>query len=354
MGVHFMAGFVRVAVVVFCLSISASSTIAQELRISHHFPQTVDARDRASRIFAEELQLRAPELKVSVHPKLSLGLQRDEQLDRLQAGTLEMAVFPLVYGVKKIPEFSLALLPGLIPSAQAIQALKGSAVHERLQEIAEANGLHIVTWWWLRGGFVSTSRQISGPDSVANLKLRGGDRLYQMMLRGAGALPVDLPSGQIHGALKSGTIDGALTSFENVLSLRLYEQAKFATFGSNSLWTYFTPLLISKKVWDGLTEEQRLAMAAAAEIADAFFEATQRDVAKRALLAFRKAGVKVRQLTHADYIAWLQIAQRTAWVEYAKMSPEAGALIFGTIRVLLEEFATKEYLKDSSFDDDEK
>ena len=36
---------------------------AQELRISHQFHETGDARGRASRIFAEELGLRAPEIK---------------------------------------------------------------------------------------------------------------------------------------------------------------------------------------------------------------------------------------------------------------------------------------------------
>ena len=67
---------------------------------------------RASRIFAEEASLRAPELKFRIYSQLSLGLSRDEQLEALQSGKLDLAVLPLVFGMKKIPEFSLALLPG--------------------------------------------------------------------------------------------------------------------------------------------------------------------------------------------------------------------------------------------------
>ena len=125
----------------------ATPAAAQELRISHQFHETGDARGRASRIFAEELSLRAPEIKTKIFPQLGLGLTRDEQLDALQAGKLDFAVLPLVFGVKKVPEFSLALLPGLIPSLATARALKGSAVHDKLQAVAAKNGLRIVTWW---------------------------------------------------------------------------------------------------------------------------------------------------------------------------------------------------------------
>jgi TRAP-type C4-dicarboxylate transport system substrate-binding protein len=77
----------------------------------------------------------------------------EAQLEALQSGKLDLAVVPLVFGAKKIPEFSLALLPGLIPNLATARALKGSEVHAKLQEIAAANGLRIVTWWWMRGMF---------------------------------------------------------------------------------------------------------------------------------------------------------------------------------------------------------
>src|SRR5262249_50065665 len=80
----------------------AGPAFAEELRISHQFHETGDARGRASRVFAEELALRAPELKTHIYPQLALGLSRDEQLDQLQAGKLDFAVLPLVFGVRKV------------------------------------------------------------------------------------------------------------------------------------------------------------------------------------------------------------------------------------------------------------
>jgi TRAP-type C4-dicarboxylate transport system substrate-binding protein len=96
---------------------------------------------------------RSPEFRITIHPQLSLGLTRDEQLEALQSGTLDFAVLPFVVPSKRIPELSLVLLPGLVPDQPTAQALKSSEVYPKLQNLAAANGLHIVTWWWMRGGF---------------------------------------------------------------------------------------------------------------------------------------------------------------------------------------------------------
>src|SRR5262249_29745418 len=145
-------------VVLFLLCVGPAG--GSELRISHQFHESSDTRGRATRIFAEEVGLRSPELELHIFPQLSLALTRDEQLEALQSGKLDLAVAPL-----EIPEFSRALLPGLIPNLATARALKGSSVHEKLQEIAAANGLRIVTWWWMRGGFAMTDREVTTPVS---------------------------------------------------------------------------------------------------------------------------------------------------------------------------------------------
>lgn len=93
---------------------------AQELRISHQFHGENDSRGRAARLFADVVERRSPELKVSIHPQLSIGFTRDEQLEALQSGALDFAVLPFIVPSKKIPEFSVALLPGLVPDLQRL------------------------------------------------------------------------------------------------------------------------------------------------------------------------------------------------------------------------------------------
>jgi TRAP-type C4-dicarboxylate transport system substrate-binding protein len=314
--------------------------LAEQLSLSHQFHDATDARGRASRVFAEELALRAPELKVRVYPQLELGLSRDGQLDALQAGKLDFAVLPLVFGVKQVPEFALALLPGLIPNLAAAQALKGSEVHARLQQVAAANGLRIVTWWWMRGGFAS-ARPVTTPATVKGLKMQSCG-LAQRVLAGAGAEVGDEPWGEISMRLEMGALDGVAVPYEDFLSMRLAEHAKFGTFGGPSILTCFSPILMAKKTWDRLAPDQQRAIEDAAEVADAYFDTAQVEAEKRAHAAFRRAGRQVRTLTHADYLAWLQLAQRTAWADYVKASPASRELLNTAIRVILADVGGRE------------
>ena len=325
----------------------------QELRISHQFHETSDARGRAARIFAEEASLRSPELKFRIYPQLALGLSRDEQIEALQSGKLDLAVLPLVFSMKKIPEFSLALLPALIPNLATARALKESDVHAKLQEIAAANGLRIITWWWMRGGFATTSKEVTTPASVKGLKLQTCG-LAQVLLTSAGAQPGNDPWEEISLRMEMGDLDGVAVPYEDFISMRLHQHAKFGTFGGPSLLTCFSPMIMSKKTWDRLTREQRQSIEEAAEVSDTYFETSQREAEKRALVAFRNAGAKVRSLTHDEYISWLQLAQKTAWADYVKTSTKSRDLLNTTMRVILTQLSSKDELIDAIFPPDEK
>jgi TRAP-type C4-dicarboxylate transport system substrate-binding protein len=329
----------------------APASSGDELRISHQFHATRDARGRASRVFAEELLLRAPELKARIYPQLELGLSRDQQLDELQAGRLDFAVLPLVFGVKKVPEFSLALLPGLVPNLATARALRGSQVHAKLQSVAAANGLRIVTWWWMRGGFAA-AREIGGPASVKGMKLQSCG-LAQRVLASAGAEVGDEPWSEMTMRLEMGALDGVAVPYEDFINMGLAKYARFGTFGGPSILTCFSPLLMSKRTWDRLTPDQQRAVEEAAEVADAYFETSQIEAEKRALAAFRRAGARVRSLTQEEYLAWLAQAQQTAWIEYVKVSPASRDLLNTAIRVILADLDTVEEITGSLPAEDE-
>ena len=196
-----------VALLALLAVLAPKCALAKELKISHQWAAEIDARDRAARIFVREVQSRLPEMSFQIYPQLALKLKAEEQFDALQSAKIEMSVYPLPYAVKKIPEFSLAVLPGLFPSVDAARALKNS-------KVSNANGVHILAWWWVPGGFVTRNREIGGPETVKGLRLRGGDPLFDLMLSRAGATPVDLTSNELYAAMQAGKLDGALTSYE--------------------------------------------------------------------------------------------------------------------------------------------
>jgi len=306
----------------------AMPALAQEMKISHQWKANTDGRDKATRVFVAEVNKKDPGIKFRIYPGSSLNIKPAAQFDALQAGTLEMAVFPLSYAVGKVPEFSIVIMPGTITSVDHAMRLKGTAFHKKLQEVAEKNGVHIVTWWWTPGGFASKDREIGGPDTVKGEKMRAADPTFESMLKAAGSSVINIPSSEIYPSLQSGVLTSTLTSAETFVSMRIYEQTKFATVGGDyTLWWLLQPLVMSKAAWDKLTPAQKKIFEEAADKSDAFFAAGQREAVTKMIDVYTKAGAKVRALTKGEFDAWIELAKKTSWPDYESKSADAKELL---------------------------
>ncbi|MBM3508891.1 MAG: hypothetical protein FJX61_01960 [Alphaproteobacteria bacterium] len=301
---------------------------AQEIKISHQWKEGTDARDRATRVFVSEVNKRDPNVKFRIYPSSSLNIKPVAQLDAMQAGTLEMAVYPLSYAVGKIPEFSITIMPGTVTSLEHAKRMKGTKFFQRLQDVAEANGIRVITWWWTPGGFASKDREIGGPETVKGLSMRAADPTFEAMLKAAGSSVHNMASTEIYPALQSGVLNATLTSAETFVSMKIFEQTKHATVGGNyTLWMLLQPLVMAKSAWDKLTPAQKKAFQEAADISDTFFDGTQQEATAKMTEVYTKAGAKVRQLSKAEYDAWVDLAKKTAWVEYAKTAKAGKELL---------------------------
>ena len=89
--------------------------------------------------------------------------------------------------------------------------------------------------------------------------------------------------------------------------------------------------------WESLTKEQQVAFAEAAEASETFF-ITQREAEQRLIKVAQAGGVAVRQFSHSEYEAWLDLARRTAWDDYARKSPQSERLLLETMRIIMSEF----------------
>jgi TRAP-type transport system periplasmic protein len=313
---------------------SLGAVQAQEIKISHQWKANVDGRDKATRVFVKAVNEADPSLKFRIYPAQSLGIKPVAQLDALQNGTLEMAVFPMSYAVGKAAEFSIVIMPGTVPTLAHAMKLRGTPFQAKLNELAGKNGIHIVTWWWTPGAFATKDREITGPKSVDGLKMRAADPTFEVMLKAAGASVVSMPSTEIYPSLQSGVLNGTLTSAETFVSMRLYEQTKFATVPTNyALWMLLQPLVMSKQHWDKLTPAQQKIFEAAAAKSDEFFLGLQKEAVDKMEAAYKKAGAKVHEMTQAEYEEWVALAKKTSYTEYAAKSPMAKELLDALLAV---------------------
>ena len=309
---------------------------AVELRLSHQLPES-DARHRAAKVLAAEVKKRVPDLVIRIHPNASLVSDPPKQYEAMMEGKIDMTIYPMGYASAKFPELSIVTLPGVPASAELAGVLKGTEFEEQLQALCAEKGFRILTWWWLDGGMASRARAVTGPATIKGMVARsGGGKDFNSMLSAAGASIAAIPLTEVRPLMEAGKFDVAQNSFETLVSFRFYEFAKFVTVGGYSTLTVFTPVLISKTVWDSLKGTERHALEEAANASDIYLEASQREAQEVAIETFNKAGVKVQPLTYDDYAAWLTIARDTAWKNYRAVSPRSSELLDSLLRAFVE------------------
>jgi TRAP-type transport system periplasmic protein len=305
-----------------------SSTI----KISHQFPGgTVnegDFRDRLCRMFAAEVDKRTKgALKFEIYPGSSL-MKTNAQFSALRKGALDMSLVPLSYAGGEVPEVNIGLMPGLVTSYEQGYSWKNAEVGKELDRLLREKGVIVVSWIWQAGGVASRAKPIIEPEDARGMKVRGGSREMDLILKAAGAAVVTLPSNEIYAAMQTGAMDAALTSSTSLISFRLEEVSKALTTGRNgAYWFMFEPLMISKATFDRLTKDQQAAIMAVGGELEAFARKSAQEDDAAVAAVYQKAGAKVADLTPATVKKWQAIARTTAWKDYGEKNANCAKLL---------------------------
>ncbi len=289
------------------------------LRASHQFPGGQgDPRDEMVQIIAQEVKDANVGLEIQVFPGSSL-YKPVEQWGAVTRGRLDMTAFPLDYASGRVPQFSATLMPGLVRNYDHAQRLNQSPFMDEIRALVEENGGLIIADAWLAGGFASKERCITSPESIEGQVIRAAGPAFEQMLAEAGASIASMPSSEVYTAMQTGVLDAANTSNDSFVSYRLYEQVKCLTApGENALWFMYEPVIMSKQVFEGLTKEQQDAIMAAARKAEEYFDRVSREGEQKMIDIFKESGVEVIELSDEDYAAWMEVAQRSSYKNFAE------------------------------------
>ncbi len=312
------------AVLLLCAPAMAQTT----LRASHQFPGGKgDVRDDMLLLIAKEVKDANVGLDVQVYPGASL-FKPNDQWDAMVNGQLDMSLFPLDYASGKVPAFSATLMPGLIRSPDRAKRINQSQFMTDMRKIIADNGVLVLSNAWFAGGMASNTGCIEKPSDLKGVKFRAAGPTFAAMWQAAGANIVTPPSNEIYNAFQTGVVQATDTSLGTFQSMRLYEQTKCLTApGNNALWMMYEPVLMSKKVFNGLTKPQQAAILKAGKDAQAYYESKAPSVDEAAIKAFKDNKVQVVTLTNAQFDVWLDLAKKTSYAEYAKDVPDGQKLL---------------------------
>lgn len=293
------------------------------LRLSHQWPDATgedgDFRALLAQRFADSVsEATDGQVTIQIFPNSSL-VKSTEQYDAMMQGAVDMSVFPLDYASGRVPEFSITLMPALVPNHETAQAWKDAEIGQRVTEIMQENGVRPLTWVWNAGAIGAKGDPIQSPSDVrAGMTMRAAGSYVERMLESAGAGISSLPSNEIYTAMQTGVLDAAVTSTGSFASYNLQEQVKsFTSPTENTFWFMFEPLIISNEAFDGLCSDQQDALVKAGEDLQDFADTASAEDDSRVEKVFSDAGVDVVQMDDAAFGQWRDLAQEQ-WTAFAE------------------------------------
>lgn len=300
------------------LTMAGGTASAIDFKASHQWPGGKgDIRDEMVQMIARHMSENNTGVNIKVYPGKSLYKPK-EQWGAMTKGKLDITAFPLAYAGGRHPEFNLTLMPGLVKNHDHALRLNDSPFMQEIKKIMDEAGVMVLADTWLAGGFVSKGECILEPKDVKGMKFRAAGKAFNQMLEAAGATITSMPSSEIYSGLQTGVLDGANTSSSSLVSYRIYEQVKCLTApGENALWFMYEPILMAKKSFDELTPEQQKVLLKAADDAEKFASDAAKGADQKLIDAYKKAGVKVVEMTAEQAALWRNIADTSSYKAFA-------------------------------------
>jgi TRAP-type C4-dicarboxylate transport system substrate-binding protein len=151
-----------------------------------------------------------------------------------------------------------------------------------------------------------TIKPVSGLKDFTGLKLRvSNDPVMTSMVRGIGASPTVISSGEIYSALQAGVVDGAEQPISTYKSNSFYEVAPNLLLNAHTLGVI--QVIITDLAWNKLTENQREVLLEAGAYAQNYNYEISEQMNEEILQALIVEGVNV-----------LEVHDKSEWIEACK------------------------------------
>ncbi|MFM2347092.1 MAG: C4-dicarboxylate-binding periplasmic protein [Pseudomonadota bacterium] len=270
--------------------------------------------------FAELLRARsAGKMKLKIFGGGTLGGDLPV-LSSLQGGTIDFTLLNASLLQGNVKEMAIFDMPFLFESEREADAVVDGPIGRKLLDLLPAKGLVGLAYWELGFRNMHNSRRpITKLEDLAGLKMRVIQTpIYLDLLNTLGANAVPLPFPELYSALEQRAVDGATNPPITMQVQKFHEVQKYYSVTRHM----YNPqaLLISRKVWDTFSEdEKKLVLDAAAEARD-YQRKVSRQKNAEALETLRKE-LQVNEVAPAE-IARMREKARPVFDKYARQIGE--------------------------------
>lgn len=252
-----LLSIVMLLVSVGCTNTSESEEIKQVVIKLAHFAESGHPADLAAKQFATNVAQRSKgSVVIEVYPANQLGAP-DEVLEQNILGTVDMSLPTQGHLSKYSKKFATVMLPFAFDDYDHVAKVLDGPFMDWAGPDLEAQGLVFLSNWdWGFRNVTNSVRPIESPADIAGLKLRTPPEIQlQAAMEALGAQTEQIAFNELITSLSTGAVDGQENPLAVIYHNRLFETQNYLAI-TNHVYNSMVNVM-SKKVWDSMTEEQQ-------------------------------------------------------------------------------------------------
>ena len=286
--------FTRSLVAIAAATLLPIAAHAQAMKLTlGHGAAPENPRHIASLKFAEVVKARTNgRIEVQVAPSAQLG-DDAAMVTALRTGALDISANSQGAVSAAVPEFAAFGMPFMFTSpAAAFKLLDGSLGKELADRSAEKGLVLLGTWDNGIRHMTNSKRPITKVEDMKGLKMRvPPDATLVDIVKALGAEAQQIRFAELYVALQQGVVDGQENPLVNIHASKLYEVQKHLALTNHQF--QMTPLLMSKRSWDKLSDADKKAVQEAAAEATALQRRLSQEADEKLLADLKAKGVQV-------------------------------------------------------------
>lgn len=278
---------------------------ATELKLAHGLPTDHPVHKAMEFMAQRSSELSDGKLTIEVYPAEQLGSEQ-QCVELVQIGSLAITKVSAAVMESFAEDYKVFGLPYIFRTKEhAFKVFDGDIGNDLLLSTEDK---------WIRGlcyydagsrSFYTKSKPITHPDDLAGMKIRVMRSITAVeMIRALGGSATPISWGELYTALQSGVVDGAENNPPSLYTSRHYEVCKYYSLDEHT--TIPDVLVVSKIIWDKLTEQEKEWLQQAADESAVLQRKLWAESEIESLEAVQAAGVEINYPDKQPFIDKVQ------------------------------------------------